>query len=143
MKKYMRPTNKGETHCCSLKDIKLFFKNTNINVSFDFASKSFNPYIFRVEKYVKEKIKGIIICYLNSSTRNDEAWLCCNVIKESEYSDDMRQKFVEECLPKLFGFYKKHLIDQSLIRKEVIMLIELLENKFIIHEITTPRQLSG
>ena len=141
MQKHMRATNKGETHCCSIKDIKKFFGNTLANVSFDFAERGFDPYEFRIEKYVNKKIKGKIVCDLHTCTRDAEPWLSCNVIKEKDYSEDLRKKFVAECLPELHKFYEKHHNDTTLMRKEVLMLIELFENKFIMHEVVTPRNI--
>jgi hypothetical protein len=142
----MSAINKGETYCCSLKDIKQFFGNTDTNLSFSYAEGSkFNPKHFafgrKISKYVRDNISGKVVCHFLMGTRNADPWFSFHVMKESECSEELRQKFVAECLPKLYDFYQKHFNDQSILRKEYLMLIEFKDTMFIIHEFHTGRDI--
>lgn len=139
MEKTIKAANKDETYYCSLRDVKNIFADTQAKVFF-VSGESFHAYLYRIERYVKEKIIGAIVCAVTMNTRSAHPQIDFHAIKETQYSEELRQLFVDECLPQMYDFYQEHLNDQSQICREILMLIELLNGKFIIHKIATKRK---
>jgi hypothetical protein len=132
------PTNKGETYCCSIKNIKSFFSDTEARVCFDSSGK-FCARIYHVESYVRKKINGKIACKITMNTRSQYPSIVFYAVKENEYPDELRQEFITLYLPQIYAFYKKHHEDQSLVCRETLMLVEIFDKKLIIHKINTGR----
>ena len=140
MQVHFRPTNRGETRGCSLKEIKSIFANTELRVCFDEASaEKLDVHKFGVAKYIKKNVSGPILCKLTTWTHHASSELVLYVIKERIFPEELRQNFIVECLPKLYDFYNLNLNNQAVIRKETCMFFELIDGKFVMHIVPTGR----
>ena len=144
LRKVLRPTAESETFCCTFKDVKDLFADTDATIDFGFGERSFSLDLFNtgcgLKRYAKKRIKGVVVCKMTTFFGSTTPRLNFYIIKKSEYSDELRQKFIAKYLPEVYCLYKTCLDDKSVIRKEIILMIELLQGEFFIHKVTTDKK---
>ncbi len=139
MELHKRGLNKGETFCCSVKKVKELFKDTEIHLDFASFYKSF--ILFKdsppLISYVKNHIRGKVICDVSMMLRQESPILSFYVLKENEYPNELKEEFEERYLPQFYEFYMRNLNDTSLLTKQrIFMCIELIDGKLALHTTT-------
>ena len=137
MKIISRPLNKGEVFPCSFKKAKDIFKDTDIILSFSCHSRDFGTFANTPDRfYVDKNVRGKIIAasYMNPGIA--KTMLKLYVLKNSEYPEEFRIQFEQECLPKFHKLYKSLVAckdDSSII---YFMFVEFVDKQLKIHQIT-------
>ncbi|MDR1939361.1 MAG: hypothetical protein LBQ40_01015 [Clostridiales bacterium] len=115
----IRAHNKNEMLCCSVKAAKAVFKDTAIHLDFACFAKHFRmDYEDPVRRYVKKNIKGKVICALNMGIREESPILSFYLLKEQDFSNELKAEFEENHLPDFYKTYINHLKEQSPIVKK-------------------------
>lgn len=134
MKIQIRPLNKGETFCCSVRAAKEMFKNTDINLNFAFYSRDYGTFAHSPDAYyLKNNIKGRVIAALYAHNKTTHTNLSFYVIKKNEFTQKIIEDFEKSFLPKFYDFYHNHLQIESLSDKTAMMLVELYKHQLIMH----------
>ena len=138
MKVDVRPLNKGETYCCSVKQAKYLFRETQVSLNFAFTGREFKTvYEHPIYHFVNRNIKGKIIAYAWIGVREANALLNFFSLKESEFSNDLKEEFELKFLSQFYDLYIKQLSDQSPIHvQRIFMCVELFNGKLIKHTAT-------
>ena len=72
----VRPLNRGETFCCSVKTAKEMFKNTDIYLDFAYLGRNYRTWAETPDAYYwKRNVKGRILATMQ--TRSGEARPIC------------------------------------------------------------------
>lgn len=141
MKIMSRTLNKGEIFPSSFRMIKEVFKNTLFNIDFSAHSKKYGTFMHTPDfYYLKNRIQGQVIAALYTYPRDPSPTLHLYTIKESLYSRNLQTEFEQEYLVKFIDFYSEvQTIVDVIDRKTRMMLVELLNNKFVIHHMIFPK----
>jgi hypothetical protein len=135
MKIYFRPLSKGEIYCCSLKSAKDLFKNTAVKLNFTYGGREFSKGLQHpIYRYAKRNVKGKVIAYTTISLREESPLLNFFELKESEYPQELREEFETKLLPEFYRIYNLCLENQSLVADTVLALVEMFDNKLILHK---------
>jgi hypothetical protein len=135
-----RGLNKGETFCCTRKEVKSVFGESDIHVSFAFFHRNFEP---DSRFYKGPKIIGKIVASLYVSNRSGRIGaLACRgqslnfyVLNEAEFTTELHDEFVHEILLKMYQGYLAHLDgNPGGISGTYFFRVELYNGKYILHE---------
>ena len=131
------PLNKGETYCCSLKKVKVLFKNTSVVLSFTHGDTVFRKALHHpVYRYVNKYVKGKVLVYVQCYSGQSDPLICFFRLKTEDYSNDLIEQFEEFYLQQIYNFYLNQLNNQDISGKRKLMVIELIDGKFKLHETT-------
>ncbi len=141
MKIVSRTLNKGEIFLSSFRAIKNVFKDTPFNIDFSVYSKQYGTFMNTPDYYyLKNKIQGQVVAALYTHPCDYSPTLHLYTIKESLYSQNLQTEFEQEYLVKFFDFYSEvQTIVDVIDRKTRMMLVELLNGKFVIHRMIFPK----
>ncbi len=135
MKVKIRPLNNGETFCCSVKCAKKSFKNTEIFLNFAFLGRDYATFANTPDSfYLKNKIKGRVIASLYAHSKTGKSILSFFVVKQEDFSQDLKEQFELVYMPKLIEFYLAQLKREGLSDHTKMILIELYNGKLLLHE---------
>lgn len=133
----VRPLNKGECYCCSIKKAKEIFKDTEIDLCFSLGGRT-----CRKEKrdngtsYLKHYVKGVVVAKMYAHHKVARNMLYFYTIKESEYPKELQKEFESKYLPEFYRLYMSQLTSIDLTGATRLMLVELLDGKLKLHETT-------
>ena len=138
MKIDSRPLNKGETFCCSMRAAKELFRNYDITLNFSCYGRDFGTFAETPDRYyVERNVKGRIVSSLYMRTNDKSAILSFYVLKEENYSPELRTQYEKEFLPEHLKMYKELTKDPGAKKvDDKIMLVTLKDGKFNLYETT-------
>jgi len=141
MKIVSRTLNKGELFPSSFRMIKEVFKDPPFKIDFSVYSKKYGTFMHTPDfYYLTNKIQGQVVASLYTYPRDSSPTLRLYTIKESLYSRNLQTEFEQEYLVKFLEFYSEvQTIVDVIDRKTRMMLVELLNGKFIIHHMIFPK----
>jgi hypothetical protein len=141
MKISSRTLNKGEIFPSSFRAIKNVFKDTPFNIDFSVYDKKYGTFMHTPDYYyLKNRIQGQVVAALYTYPRNSSPTLHLYTIKESQYSRNLQTEFEQEYLAKFLDFYSEvQTIVDVIDRKTRMMLVELVDGKFVIHRMIFPK----
>ena len=132
-----RPLNKGETFCCSFKKAKEIFKDTEVFLNFAYTGRHFSTFAETPDGYYwARNVKGKVICEMLTSSGKERPILSFYVLKEKNFSDELKDEFEQKCLPEFYRLYKELLNDHVLAQNTKMMLVEFFDGKLKLHETT-------
>ena len=135
MKIKIRPLNKGETFCCSVKCAKSFFHSTEIFLNFAFSGRDYSTFAHTKDSYyLKNKIKGRVVASLYAHSKTEKAILSFYVVKQNEFSQTLIDQFELIYMPKLMDFYQSQLQREDLSDHTKTILIEFYCGHLFLHE---------
>ena len=133
-----RPLNKGETFCCSMRAAKELFRNYDITLNFSYLGRDFGTFAETPDRYyVERNVKGRIVSSLYMYTNQARPILSFYVLKEENYSPELRTQYEKEFLPEHLRMYKE--LTKNPEAKKIddkIMLVTLKDGKFNLYETT-------
>ena len=133
-----RPLNKGETFCCSMRAVKELFREYNITLDFSYLGRDFGTFAETPDRYyVERNVKGRIVSSLYMYTNQARPILSFYVLKEENYSPELRTQYEKEFLPEHLRMYKE--LTKNPEAKKIddkIMLVTLKDGKFNLYETT-------
>ncbi len=89
---------------------------------------------------LKNRIQGQVVASLYTYPQDYSPTLHLYTIKESLYSRNLQTEFEQEYLVKFLDFYSEiQTIVDVIDRKTRMMLVELLNGKFVIHHMIFPK----
>ena len=131
----IRPLNKGETFCCSVKCAKSFFKTTEILLNFAFSGRDYSTFAHTKDSYyLKSKIKGRVVASLYAHSKTEKSILSFYVVKQNDFSQNLKNQFELIYMPKLVDFYHSQLKREDLSDHTKMILIELYCGQLFLHE---------
>mgnify|MGYP003298527029 CR=1 FL=1 len=131
----IRPLNKGETFCCSVKCAKSLFKNTNVFLNFAFLGRDYATFANTKDAYyLKNKIKGRVIASLYAHSKTEKSILSFYVLKQDDFSQDLKKEFELVYMPKLIDFYLAQLNVDGLSDHTKMILIEFYKGQLFLHK---------
>ena len=134
MKVSVRPLNTGETFCCSIKSAKSIFQSTEIHLNFSFFGRDYGTFSETPDAYYfKNNIKGRIIASLYAHSNSEHSILSFYVLKQSSFSQELKNEFESSYLPWFYNHYKAQLSINDISDKAKMMLVELYNGKLIPH----------
>lgn len=137
MKVRVRPLNKGETFCCSIRAVKNLFRHTDIQADFSYFGRNYSTMIgTQYDTYYLQKIKGRVIASLSMTSRQKSPILSFYVLHECDFPLSLKQEFEERCLPQFLELYEELLNDQNIITTTKYMLTELVNGMIVVHQQT-------
>ena len=138
MKIDSRPLNKGETFCCSMRAAKELFRNYDITLNFSCYGRDFGTFAETPDRYyVERNVKGRIVSSLYMRTNDKSAILSFYVLKEENYSPELRTQYEKEFLPEHLRMYKELTKDPEAKKiDDKMMLVTLKDGKFNLYETT-------
>jgi len=137
--------NENECFFCSSKDVKKYFSDTEIKVSFKRANilKFFNHKGPKKSSLPVKKIVAILTIYYGNITtaligslpRAKSASLDIFALKKEDSSDELTKQFTEEILPQLKNHFNENIDANPDIRlKDFKVVVELLNNNLFLRE---------
>ena len=131
-----RPLNKGETLCCSIRRAKDFFKDTDVELSLGDGCRDF-AVLARADvwHYCDKTIKGRVVASMETCANLEDPYMRFYVLKETEYSEELRREFEEKHLPQYMRLYKEMLNLPETALNHRKLLTELYQGKLIAHEV--------
>ena len=139
MKVYTKMINKGEVFCCSVKDVKSIFNDTAIILNFGaLGSRDFKPWHSALNPgYFNKNITGIVIAGLKMCNRQEDPIFSFFVLRQEEWTNELRKEFNEKYLTQLHKFYTEMFNSTSPIYgPEVFKCVELRDKQLILHTVT-------
>lgn len=131
----IRTLNKGETFCCSVKCAKSIFKNTDVFLNFAFLGRDYSTFAHTTDAYyLKNKIKGRIVASLYAHSKTEKSILSFYVLKQCDFSQELKKQFELIYMPKLLDLYHAQLKKGGFSDHTKKMLIELYNGQLIFHE---------
>ena len=131
----IRPLNRGETFCCSVKCAKSFFKNTQVFLNFAFLGRDYATFAHTSDAYyLKNKIKGRVIASLYAHSKTEKSILSFYALKQDEFSQELKKEFELLYIPKLLDFYHTQLKRDGVSDHTKMMLIEFYKGQLLHHE---------
>ena len=134
MNVFVRPLNKGETFCCSVRKAKEVFKDTEVSLGFavirDYA-------VFmgtKLDTYFNKNVRGRVLATMDLLEGQTSTSIGFYVVKEKSFPTELKQEFEQVYLLKFYEFYQRHANTQSVIRREHIMLVTLLKGELKLYE---------
>ena len=135
MKISVRPLNKGEIFCCSMKSAKMVFKNTNVHLDFSYLGRDYATFAETPDSYyMKKRIKGRIVASFYAHSNTDNAILSFYVVKESDFSPNLKDEFESTYLLKLYDEYLQQIAKEYPSDRTKMMLVELYNGELFFHE---------
>jgi hypothetical protein len=129
------PLNRGEVFPCSYAKAKKIFINTPVILNFAYTSRIYGTFCNTPDRFfVKKNINGTIIASMYMRPMEIRPMLCFYVLKEHQYSNQLRKEFEDMYLNLFFDFYSSLAICDSDIRDVHLMLVELKNNCFSLHQ---------
>lgn len=138
MRMLSRPLNKGETFCCSMRTVKELFREHNITLDFSYLGRDFGTFAETPDRYyVERNVKGRIVSSLYMRTNDKNAILSFYVLKEQNYSPELKKQYEKEFLPEYLRMYKELTKDPEAKKiDDKMMLVTLKDGKFNLYETT-------
>ena len=132
----VRPLNKGETFCCSIKKVKEMFKDTDVHLNFSFYGRDYSTLgEGPMANYWKKNIRGRIISHMSICEGQKDVLFSFYVLKEATFSADLKEEFEQTYRPKFYAFHQKQRnAEKPVILTNSFMLVEFLEGSFKLHE---------
>jgi len=135
MKVSVRPLNKGETFCCSIKRAKELFKETPMHLNFSYYGRDFCAFAESPSWYFyKKRVRGRVLSFIQLSENYPHPLLSFYVVKEVNFGPELKKQYEEKFLPEYLRLYKEMTDIQQPIGIEKIMLVELIDGKLVLHE---------
>lgn len=135
MECHVRPLNKGEFFCCSIKKAKEIFGNTEVYLDFAYLGRNYKTFSETADGYYwKNNIKGRVIASLMMRVRDASPILSFYVIKSDEFSEALREEFETKYLCRFYTLYLNQMKSNSLTNDTRLMLMEIVDGKLILHE---------
>lgn len=136
MQIYKRQINKNEIFCCSLKDAKELFRDTEVNLQFAYPLRDYE-YFYQYMSFLKKHVKGKVIASMEMAAHQTDPSLSFYVLNEKEFSEELKKEFKSNVLPKFYQFYLSKLYDSAIHMPTLYhMLAEILGNKINIYYTT-------
>ena len=135
MKIYSRSINAGETFCTSIKNAKVVFENTEVKLCFGEFRREYNPYKNEIGfRYYKRNIHGQVVANMILEPSVNCPLLSFYVVKSNSISNSMKNDFENDVLYRLREKYDQFCITDTLQQRKTIIWVELLDDKFYIHQ---------
>lgn len=135
MKVYVRPLNKGETFCCSVKEVKEIFKDTEAILHFAFFGRNYSTFAETPDGYyLKNKIKGYVIAASQMEARRKNPIIGFYVLRNNMFSIEMKKEFSQKYLPEFYNLYQEMQNVKGMQEITKLILVELLDGKLILHK---------
>lgn len=133
----VRPLNKGEMFCCSIKAVKDLFGNSDVHADFAYYGRDYRTMVGTVyDAYHKKYIKGRVISSFEMQSDLQNPILAFYVVREKDFTTSLKREFESTCLPELFKLYTELRNESNIINSSKCMLVELYNNKIIVHKYT-------
>ena len=130
-----RPLNSGEVFPCSYSEAKKMFLNTPIILNFAYTSRVYGTFLNTPDYFfAKKNIKGTVIASMYMRPLETRPMLCFYVLKEHQYSNQLRKEFEDMYLNLFLEFYSSLAICDGDTRDIHLMLVELKNNCFLVHQ---------
>lgn len=130
----IRPLNKGEIFPCSIRSAKKVFSDTPVILNFAYTSRIYGTFSHTPPAYyLKNKINGTVIASSCIHPREKQILLSFFVLKETQYTDELRKEFESKYLLEFYKLYKEMLDNTTLNEKAILMLVELVDDKLKSH----------
>ncbi len=131
----VRPLNKGETFCCSVKKVKELFKETSVHLNFAYLGRDFATFAETPDRYYwTRNVKGKIIVSIQMHSRQEKPILSFYVLKERDFPVELKNEFEQKYLPEFYRLYIELFNDKSLTSTTKFMLVEYIDGKLKLHE---------
>ena len=108
--------NPNETYCCTQKDVKSFFGDTDIEIFFGIfnisRNESLNSEKYRPHKTCDDRIIAKMVLHkrtIDCNGYNASPYISFFIMDKKGYTSEMRLKFISEVLPKLRELYDEHI----------------------------------
>ena len=132
-----RKLNNGETFPCSFLEAKRIFKDTDTVLNFSKFGRDFGTFANTPDRfYVKHNIKGRVIAAAYMHPKRKEQMISFYVLKVNDYTDGQRKLFESEYLPEFYKLYESMRFSNENISITHMLLVELVDKKFIIHKMS-------
>ena len=133
----VRVLNKGEVFPCSIKKAKELFKNTALVLNFAKYGRVFGTFSNTPDKfYVKHNVKGTVVAASYMSCGVESSMISFYVLKATEYSNVLKEKFETEFLPEFLRLYETIRYRNEEKNITNLLLIELVNNELKTHHLT-------
>ena len=135
VKVMVRPLNKGETFCCSMKEVKNVFQNTEVELNFAYYGRNYSTFAETPDGYyLKNHIKGYVIAASYMEARRKDIILSFYVLKEERFTSAMKKEFSEKYLPEFYRLYTEMQSYSEMQDVKKLILVEYLDGKLILHK---------
>ena len=135
MKVDVRPLNKGETFCCSVKRAKEMFKDTEVHLNFAFFGRIYGTFAETPDAYfMKKNIRGQVVSAMYIYSGVAASMLSFYVVKQNEFPHILKVRYETAFLPEIFRIYQEQMKKNALINQVKLVLVEVYQNQLIMHE---------
>ncbi len=87
-----------------------------------------------LDTYLNKNVRGRVLTAMHLYEGQTSTAIGFYVVKEKSFPTELKQEFEQVYLPKFYEFYQKQANTQSVIRREHIMLVTLLNGELKLYE---------